>query len=172
MTDGNSQKDIIYTTYETETDLLPAIPLIEADLSEPYSIYTYRYFVQQWPELCILAHSAVTKECVGVVICKLEDHRRRMVDGYFDDEKTALTRGYIGMVAVDKKYRKRGIGSSLVIRALAQMQRMGADEVILEAEADNRGALAMYEALGFVREKRLHRYYMSGIDAFRLKLWL
>ena len=24
----------------------------------------------------------------------------------------------------------------------------------------------------FVRDKRLHKYYLSGTDAFRLKLWL
>ncbi|KAJ2813024.1 N-alpha-acetyltransferase 30, partial [Coemansia sp. 'formosensis'] len=66
---------ITYTTYKTEDDLIPAIALIERDLSEPYSIYTYRYFVHQWPDLCILAHRG--DECAGVVICKLEAHRRR-----------------------------------------------------------------------------------------------
>ena len=28
--------------------------LMTKDLSEPYSIYTYRFFVHNWPELCIL----------------------------------------------------------------------------------------------------------------------
>jgi hypothetical protein len=28
--------------------------LIEKDLSEPYSIFTYRYFINDWPSLCIL----------------------------------------------------------------------------------------------------------------------
>lgn len=46
------------------------------------------------------------------------------------------------------------------------------DQVVLEAEVVNKGALRLYENLGFVRHKRLGRYYLNGVDAFRLKLWL
>lgn len=28
--------------------------LISKDLSEPYSIYVYRYFLYQWPDLCFM----------------------------------------------------------------------------------------------------------------------
>ena len=42
-------------------------------------------------------------------------------------------------------------------RVLQQMRVAGAEEVALEAETTNRGALAMYESLGFVRDKRLER---------------
>lgn len=34
----------------------------------------------------------------------------------------------------------------------------------------NKGALALYGGLGFIRAKRLFRYYLNGVDAFRLKL--
>ena len=34
------------------------------------------------------------------------------------------------------------------------------------------GALRLYERLGFVRDKRLARYYLSGTDAYRLRLLL
>lgn len=44
-------------------------PLIDKDLSEPYSIFTYRYFIKQWPQLCYLAMEG--DECVGAVVCKL-----------------------------------------------------------------------------------------------------
>ena len=29
--------------------------LVDAELSEPYSIFTYRYFLRNWPQLCFLA---------------------------------------------------------------------------------------------------------------------
>ena len=45
-------------------------------------------------------------------------------------------------------------------------------QVVLEAEDTNTAALHLYEKLGFVRDKRLHKYYLAGSDAFRLKLWL
>lgn len=43
-------------------------------------------------------------------------------------------------------------------------------QVTLEAEVTNKGALALYGNLGFIRAKRLHKYYLNGVDAYRLKL--
>ena len=47
--DGGSP--VIYTRYRDEAQLPDMIDLFAKDLSEPYSIFTYRYFVHQWPEL-------------------------------------------------------------------------------------------------------------------------
>ena len=46
-------------------------------------------------------------------------------------------------------------GSELVLLAVAQMDRDGCDEVLLETEVTNKGALALYENLGFIRDKVL-----------------
>ena len=43
-----------YITYGGEEHLHEIMDLITRDLSEPYSIYTYRYFIYQWPKLCHL----------------------------------------------------------------------------------------------------------------------
>ena len=45
-------------------------------------------------------------------------------------------------------------------------------QVVLETEITNKAALQLYENLGFIRDKRLFRYYLNGVDALRLKLWL
>jgi len=76
------------------------------------------------------------------------------------------------MLAVDSKYRKLKIGSTLVRKAIETMIAEEADEVVLETEITNQPALRLYENLGFVRDKRLFRYYLNGVDALRLKLWL
>ena len=49
--------DLQYVQYEPskEEQYLPAIrQLISKDLSEPYSIYVYRYFLYQWGDLCYM----------------------------------------------------------------------------------------------------------------------
>ncbi|CEI86360.1 hypothetical protein G6F70_001796 [Rhizopus microsporus] len=97
-------------------------------------------------------------EYVGVIICKVDKHKDRL-------------RGYIAMLAVAKTHRKRSIGSSLVKVAIMAMKKMGADEVVLETEYTNQGALELYQRLGFIKDKRLYRYYLNGVDAFRLKLF-
>ncbi len=43
-------------------------------------------------------------------------------------------------------------------RAIAEMVNRGCEEVMLEAEATNAGALRLYANLGFIRDKRLQRY--------------
>ncbi|KAI8089936.1 putative acyltransfersase [Halteromyces radiatus] len=147
---------IEYVPYKDEHQLPSIIRLIENDLSEPYSIYTYRYFIHNWPHLCFLAMDG--EACVGVIICKLDPHKDRL-------------RGYIAMLAVAKDYRKRAIGSTLVQRAVHAMKQQQADEIVLETEFTNQGALSLYQRLGFIKDKRLYRYYLNGIDAFRLKLF-
>ena len=49
--------ELSYVQYEHkfEAQYLPAIrSLISKDLSEPYSIYVYRYFLCQWAHLCFM----------------------------------------------------------------------------------------------------------------------
>jgi len=74
------------------------------------------------------------------------------------------------MLSVSKDWRKRGVASTLVRNALDVMKRHGVEEVVLETEFDNLAALSLYESLGFIREKRLYRFYLNGKDAFRLVL--
>ncbi|KAF9311126.1 hypothetical protein BGZ91_006898 [Linnemannia elongata] len=52
---------IDYVGYESEHQLQGMMSLIENDLSEPYSIYTYRYFLHQWPKLSFLVSSSLSQ---------------------------------------------------------------------------------------------------------------
>lgn len=42
----------------------------------------------------------------------------------------------------------------------------------LETEVTNDAAMRLYESLGFLRSKLLHRYYLNGNSAYRLLLYL
>ena len=44
----------LFQTYQGEEQLSRIRGLMEKDLSEPYSVFTYRYFLNQWPHLCWL----------------------------------------------------------------------------------------------------------------------
>ena len=59
----------------------------------------------------------VGDECVGAIVCKLDYHKK------------VVKRGYIAMLAVDSKFRKRAIGSTLVQKAIEAMNAQEADEV-------------------------------------------
>jgi peptide alpha-N-acetyltransferase len=50
-----AELEYIRYEHELEAQYLPAIrALISKDLSEPYSIYVYRYFLCQWGHLCFM----------------------------------------------------------------------------------------------------------------------
>lgn len=124
-----------YASYgsEKESPFLPAIKqLISKDLSEPYSIYVYRYFLYQWGELCFMVsypsvqylrnltlHQALDEQdnMIGVIVCKLEPHRGGPM------------RGYIAMLATREEYRGQGIAGKLVRLAIDKMIEKDADEV-------------------------------------------
>jgi len=97
-----------------------------------------------------------------VIVSKQETHQ--------SGTRGEANRGYIAMLSVSREWRKRGVASELVRLSVKAMQMHGAAEVTLETEYDNQAALALYASLGFIRAKRLYRFYMSGKDAFRLVL--
>jgi peptide alpha-N-acetyltransferase len=76
------------------------------------------------------------------------------------------------MLAVRSEHRGKGIATRLVRRAIDGMIARDAAEVVLETEVTNAPAMKLYERLGFLRSKRLHRYYLNGNSAFRLVLYL
>ena len=71
-------------------------------------------------------------EAIGCVVCKIDEEEvKEFPDNdtdVVDQEpvpvsaiKTLVKHGYIAMLAVDKAYRKHGIGTSLADRALQRM---------------------------------------------------
>lgn len=159
QTSGTPLTEVTLSSFKDESQLDDIMALIFKDLSEPYSIFTYRRFVHGWPEFTLLAHDASGK-LVGVIICRSESRHR-----------VQRMRGYVAMLAVDKEYRRCGLGRRLVVEVLHRMA-LTCDELSLETEVTNTPALKLYESLGFIRDKRLCKYYLNGNDAWRLKVWL
>ncbi|KAM0348341.1 hypothetical protein ACHAPU_004309 [Fusarium lateritium] len=160
----NLPSELRYVQYEhaLEAQYLPAIrALISKDLSEPYSIYVYRYFLCQWAHLCFMALNPTDSSLVGVIVCKLEVHA---------SHSNPTRRGYIAMLAVASDFRGHGIATTLVKKAIDAMTKRNADEIVLETEETNIAAMRLYEQLGFLRTKKLHRYYLNGNSAYRLVL--
>jgi len=100
--------------------------LVTKDLSEPYSVFTYRYFLHNGPRFCICAYSRkdddpATQVMIATIVCKLEGEGDQM-------------QGYMAMLAVDQDYRKRGIAQKLVTMVIDRMVEDGCKEVMLETE--------------------------------------
>lgn len=199
-TDEEKDKDeeiegIEFVNYEDESQLEAVMTLVGQDLSEPYSsksavlrslrwkspkdlfcllpffssVFTFRYFLLRFPSLCILAVSkdSDSRQPIGCVVGKVDDE-----EIFQNGETKIVPTGYIGMLAVSKEYRRKGIGRALVQRVVKRMKKMECTSVTLETEVSNVTAQKLYQdAFGFVREELLVRYYLNFGDAYRLRLW-
>jgi len=96
---------VILRRYRGGSELAPIMALVAAELSEPYSIFTFRHFVEGAPELCFVAYDG--ERLVGVIISKAEFRQRN-----------GRVRGYVAMLAVESEYRGRGLGSRLAATGL------------------------------------------------------
>jgi ribosomal-protein-alanine N-acetyltransferase len=78
--------------------------------------------------------------------------------------------GDIQTIAVVERARRQGLGRTLMLVLLNEARRREATEVFLEVRADNPGARALYETLGFAEIAVRPRYYRGGIDAVIMRL--
>ncbi|CAJ1950694.1 unnamed protein product [Cylindrotheca closterium] len=150
MKEKKSSEDdptIEFQDYLDESQLDAVMQLVTKDLSEPYSIDDGKP--------------------IGCVVCKI-DQEEAIQNG----EQRMMKTGYIGMLAVQSSYRRRGIGKSLVRKVLERMKAMKCESVMLETEMSNVTAQKLYQrSFGFIREEKLVRYYLNWGDAYRLRLW-
>jgi Acetyltransferases len=70
-------------------------------------------------------------------------------------------RGYLQHVAVDERFRGRGIAQALVSRCLEALARESIDKVHLEVLADNEPGNRYWERRGWTRRHDLHRYSLT-----------
>jgi len=96
---------------------------------------------------------AGTAQPLGFVLCRAAA-----------DEAEVLT------LFVPESFRRHGVATGLLDRALADAAAKGARALLLEVAADNAAAIAFYTARGFAEVGRRPRYYKSAIDALTLKL--
>lgn len=205
--DKEPSQSIVFVDYKNESQIDDVMRLVTLDLSEPYSIFTYRYFLHCFPDLCILAVDSSSGDVCGCVVGKIDletatattatmpggdgggdasmalppiseegmtDHQDAVHLPFQPQHQTQhqIQTGYIGMLAVSKQYRRRGIGKALVKQVLQRMKNRGCTSVTLETEVSNKTAQQLYQnAFGFIREELLVRYYLNNGDAYRLRLW-
>jgi ribosomal-protein-alanine N-acetyltransferase len=73
-------------------------------------------------------------------------------------------------IAVVPEREGRGIGSAVLTELIAEADRRGARDVLLEVRADNPRAQALYRRFGFVHIHTRRRYYRDGVDALIMQL--
>ena len=129
-------------------------------LPENYSSHFFMDLFKRFPETFIIAEE--DGEAVGYIMCRIET-------GLPSLKPLELRKiGHIISIAVLPQYRGRGIGHSLIRRALEAMSRRKAKECYLEVRVSNTTAINLYKKLGFKITKTIRGYYADGENSYRM----
>lgn len=128
-------------------DLTTIVALERASFSSPWSAFSLRYELTRPDALYLIA-------CDGPQI--LGYGGMWLVPG----------EAHVGTLAVFPGARRRGVGEAIMLGLLQAATTRGAKMVVLEYRISNAPAAALYEKLGFTRNRIRRRYYEdNGEDA-------
>ncbi len=145
------KKKIIKLRRATINDL-PAIQRIERlSFRDPYPPYYTKALLESLADISLIAE--INEKIVGYIFSRIE---------YGDT-------GHIISIAVDPRWRRRGIGKALMLEAMKLLKNAGCESVYLEVRVSNHIAINLYRNLGFKIIKRIPRYYRDGEDAFLMQ---
>lgn len=128
-------------------DLFSVIGIATRNLSEFYSTQVFLSLYEQYPDTFYIAQTN-TQKIVGFIVATIQDNKARIV-----------------MLAVEKPYRKKGIGSQLIKNLLSCPNIQHCEETYLEVKPENRQAIQLYEKFGFTQKERIKNMYHDGSDA-------
>jgi len=142
------EKVILSIRDATSEDLREIQKIERKSFKDPYPSFYMRALLEGLADIFLVAE--IEDKIIGYVIARVEF-------GYV---------GHIISIAVDPEWRRRGVGTLLMIKVMERLKRYGCESVYLEVRTSNEPAIRMYEKLGFRIEKTLLRYYRDGEDAF------
>jgi len=142
-----------------EEDLLTVMNINRVCLPENYSYSFFDLILRTYPKTFLVAE--IGDKIAGYIMCRVE----RIFSKF--DKLRVRKAGHVISIAVLPEYRRRGIATELLSRALGVLgEEYGCSEVFLEVRVSNRQAIALYEKLGFEKVDISKRYYIDGEDAY------
>ncbi len=78
--------------------------------------------------------------------------------------------GHIISIAVDEKYRRLGAGTQLLVKAISILSLLNIDNIYLEVNENNAGAIEFYKKFNFRADRTVPNYYTNGDGAIVMYL--
>jgi len=122
-----------------------------ASFRHPWNKPSFVWYYLKSPDEFLIA--TINDEVVGYIIAEVQK----------DLYGKAI--GHIVNLAVDPKYRGKGIGKALLQHLLNRFVSKGITRVYLEVSKSNEVAKRLYKAYGFKEQGIIRSYYQDGDDA-------
>jgi ribosomal-protein-alanine N-acetyltransferase len=139
-------------------DLQSVMRINRICLPENYTEFFFIDLYHRFPETFIVAEE--NGEVVGYIMCRIEVGLSNF--GF----SGLIKKGHIVSVAVLPPYRRKGVGTALITKAMNGMRLHNAKQCFLEVRMTNTEAVSLYKKLGFDVTRTIHGYYADGEDAY------
>jgi peptide alpha-N-acetyltransferase len=63
------------------------------------------------------------------------------------------------------RYVRKILDSPRIPWLAVRLRYRPSSQIVLETEYDNRASLSLYGSMGFIKDRRLYRFYLNGKDA-------
>lgn len=144
-------------TFQPE-DLERVVYINRTCLPENYTPSFFMEHHRKYPEAFLVA--TIKSVVVGYVMSRVEW-------GLSYVSRGIVKRGHIVSIAVLPEYRRMGIASELLEKAMKALREVyGCREVYLEVRVSNIPAISLYNKFGYRRVKTIKSYYLDGEDAY------
>jgi len=157
-----TEKTNLQQTYKVRKfaldDLQSVMHINRVCLPENYTDYFFIDLYRRFPETFLVAEE--NGQVIGYMMCRIEL-------GFSNFGFSGLVKkGHIVSVAVLSQYRRKGIGQTLITKAMEGMRLYGAKQCFLEVRVANTLAINLYKKLGFQVARTIRGYYADGEDAY------
>jgi [ribosomal protein S18]-alanine N-acetyltransferase len=132
------------------------------DLERVLEIERASFGKDAWPPELFLEYWRASPE-----LFLIAKHRRKIA-GY-SITRTDWRGPELDSIAVDPLYRGHGVAQALLNATIA---RLRSGTLRLMVGTDNEPALRFYQQFGFIRVRKVPRYYGAGRDGWRMRLEL
>lgn len=148
-----------------QADLLAVLRIERASFDQPWPFSAFERYLGEPGFLVAVTEENVSsgygtsdsasESVVGFVVANLVPNHGRQF-------------GHVKDIAVHPECRGRGVGRTLLERALQVLDIHGARSVKLEVRASNERAISLYQDFGFEYLRTMPRYYDDSEDALIL----
>jgi ribosomal-protein-alanine N-acetyltransferase len=115
---------------------------------------------RRFPDTFIVAEG--NGDIAGYIMCRIEVGLSNYGLG------GVVKKGHVVSIAVKPENRKKGIGKTLMEKAMEAMRAYKAKQCYLEVRVTNDSAVGLYKKIGFDVTKTVHGYYADGEDAYMM----
>lgn len=135
-------------------NLKEIIELTKNNLSERYSEFIFMDIQKSWP--------------AGFIVSIADNH----VVGFMCGGITGNKEARILMIAVDRYFRNKGIGTGLMTLFEQEALKIKVNRIRLEVRIDNMEAISFYKIHGYKVVNLLPSYYNDGFDAYTMEKFI